>query len=500
MKKIHILYILIQGIMIASCNDYLDKTPDNRATLNTPDAIRELLVSAYPDQTFQLFTEAMSDNVGDRGPEANIGEESIKLLNMQAYRWLDMKGEDQDTPTAYWTSCYNAIAVCNHALEAIEKNGYDSDYSYLKGEALVCRAYAHFMLVNIFAEHYDPQTASSALGIPYVNKPENVVFQDYKRDTIANVYKKIIADFNAGFPLIDDSKFKAKNWHFNQSAAAAFASRLYLYLNKPDSVIKYSSIVLGSNPQPMLRDWNGSFYTTASSPEVASIQYDKSEESANLLLIGCSSLIARAIYDRYALTDAIYNQAVTNVTGGENTFRTWSYSAPYSYIRYIPKYYEYFKRESINANFGLPYVMMPTFCADEVLLNRAEAYIMKNDSANSIKDINAYYSKRISNYDASTHYVTQSKIITYANADATILSPFYQLSAKQLPYVKLIIGMRKSEFIHEGLRWFDIKRMHLSVKHKFANGEEITLQPNDLRRAVQIPQDALSFGITPNSR
>lgn len=504
MRKLTPILILIFVLSLHSCNSFLDKTPDNRATLDRPEAVAELLVSAYPDQTYQVFTESMSDNVADRGPQANelASSSPSKLMSEQAYNWTNIKGDDQDTPTAYWTSCYNAIAACNHALEAISLNGDGPDYAAQKGEALICRAYAHFMLVNIFAEHYDPNTAQTALGVPYVTKPEKVVFQDYKRATVAEVYSQIKADFNAGYPLINDTKYDTKkSWHFTKTAASAFAARMYLYLNEPDSVIKYSNIVLGSTPQSLLRDWNGAYQNLASSDAIGT-QYNKSEESCNLLIIGCVSWLNRAIYNRYGLDFNLMNNMArkTNVSGGKNSFQFFGWSSANGV--FIPKFYEYFKRESINANYGIGYVMAPVFTAEEVLLNRAEAYVMKNDYASCLKDINTYYTKRVVGYSAVTNTVTDTKVTAFTAADATSPAPFYAINATQLPYIKLLLDMRRAEFIHEGLRWFDIKRMHLAVKHDFYNQPtaSITLSPNDLRRAVQIPIDAQTFGIIPNPR
>ena len=52
MKKNSLLYILIgSAITLASCADFLDTMPDNRAEVNTESKITSLLVSAYPGNT-----------------------------------------------------------------------------------------------------------------------------------------------------------------------------------------------------------------------------------------------------------------------------------------------------------------------------------------------------------------------------------------------------------------------------------------------------------------
>ena len=52
MKKNSLLYILAGSIVtLASCADFLDTMPDNRAEVNTESKITNLLVSAYPSKT-----------------------------------------------------------------------------------------------------------------------------------------------------------------------------------------------------------------------------------------------------------------------------------------------------------------------------------------------------------------------------------------------------------------------------------------------------------------
>ncbi|KAA6304885.1 hypothetical protein EZS27_043465, partial [termite gut metagenome] len=43
------------------------------------------------------------------------------------------------------------------------------------------RAFNHFMLVNIFSEHYNLATAGTQLGIPYNTEAEKVAVKYYKK-------------------------------------------------------------------------------------------------------------------------------------------------------------------------------------------------------------------------------------------------------------------------------------------------------------------------------
>ena len=85
----------------------------------------------------------------------------------QSYIWEDVTTDSQDTPIFFWTSTYDAIAHANEVLAVIESlPGERDEKRAVEAEALLTRAYGHFMLVNLFAKHYDPETASSDPGIP----------------------------------------------------------------------------------------------------------------------------------------------------------------------------------------------------------------------------------------------------------------------------------------------------------------------------------------------
>ena len=195
--------------------------PDDRTVIDSPDKVKELLVSAYPQAHYMLFAEFMSDNTQDKGAWLYS---IYPRRQEEAYYWEVVSEETQDTPDFYWYGCYKAIAAANHALYAIEQMPNPEDYEAYKGEALVARAYAHFMLVNFWAEHYDPATAETALGVPYVTEPEREALVIYERETVADVYKKIEDDLQAGLPLIRDNAYDVAKYHFNRAAAHAFFS------------------------------------------------------------------------------------------------------------------------------------------------------------------------------------------------------------------------------------------------------------------------------------
>ena len=186
MKKF-ITYISAFSLFtLSGCDNYLDTIPDNRTDIDTPEKISEVLVGAYPTGSYHAFCELMSDNVED-----NYDNSTPSQIYSKPYFWQDVLQLDTDSPQNYWASCYTAIAATNQALESIKLLGDKPSLNPQKGEALVARAYAHFMLVNLFAKFYDATTATSDLGIPYVTEPEKVVIKQYSRGTVESVYKMI---------------------------------------------------------------------------------------------------------------------------------------------------------------------------------------------------------------------------------------------------------------------------------------------------------------------
>lgn len=118
MKKNSLLYILIgSAITLASCADFLDTMPDNRAEVNTESKITSLLVSAYPGNTDVVLAEMASDNAVDNGSRYSIEDKAQE----EAYLWKNITSTGNDSPKSYWDACYNAIASANQALAAIEE-------------------------------------------------------------------------------------------------------------------------------------------------------------------------------------------------------------------------------------------------------------------------------------------------------------------------------------------------------------------------------------------
>ncbi|MFC4479701.1 RagB/SusD family nutrient uptake outer membrane protein [Flavobacterium chungangensis] len=491
MKNLKIALSLLILICITSCDDFLSEKPDNRTEIDTPEKIKELLVEAYPQMSYFEIAETMSDNVFDSGLPTTI------IRNEQNYNWeINTDATDIDTQAYYWDACYKAIAHANKALEAIEELGSPASLNPQKGEALMARAYSHFMLVSLWSKRYNPATADTDLGVPYVTKPETELITKYKRNTLAEVYAFLEKDIEEGLKYVTND-YKEPKFHFNVAASKAFASRFYLVKGNWDKVIELSDD-LGSRPSA-IRDF--SVYEPLS-VEDQQLKYGASDVGTNLLIVSANTIVSRVYHlNRFNLSGLrrpeIFGTS-TNLFGKAYYYNF--YSSNGSITLFLPKFYEYFKYSNVTAGIGDPYVAEVLLSNDEFFLNRIEAHVMKGDIATATGELEYFLATRTPTYNPTTDKLTEARVVAKFPVIADEYTPFYTMNPVQTSYVKAIAETRRRDFIHEGLRWFDIKRFNLVVRHETSNKPANILVKDDNRRALQIPLHASSTGIELNPR
>ncbi len=479
MNRLKINLLLLSSLLLAgSCKKYLSTLPDNRAVITTPQQTSLLLTSAYPHATYMLFTEAMSDNAEDKGNSPQGVDPYSFAVNIEAFGFQDEQNTiGLDLPVTYFDSCYHAIAVANQAL--VYCNNADSaNYTAQKGEALVCRAYAHFMLVTLFAKSYDPATASTDPGVPYMTAPETHVFTTYDRKTVAYDYQMIENDLVRGLSLIDDASYgSAPKFHFTLQAAHAFAARFYLFKQNWAQVVAHANAVFGStDPSTLIRD-QVTEYGTQQYPQIA-IDYTLSSQSANILLQETSSFWPSYYYQyRYGYGQNLNVQLFSphrNVTGGIYAMNTFGAT---------PQYYNFPKFVSGANNFSV----LPLLSMEEVLFNRAEANIRLQNYQASADDLNAWISKNVKGYVPATNNVTPASITTFYG------------ESQDSAMIQTVLDLKRVSYMEEGLRWFDILRLKIPVQHT-GIGINTTLTANDPRRLLQLPLESPSEGMPLNPR
>ncbi|BDD12247.1 hypothetical protein FUAX_46790 (plasmid) [Fulvitalea axinellae] len=509
MKKIK---YIITGMLLAglgACSSFLDEVPDNRVEINDLDKAAELTASAYSQGAY-LFTEWMSDNA-DR--VQGIGIEDVVD---DAYRWQDGSTDGQDSPEYFWNQTYTAIAHANEVLAVIDNlPGNEEKRNAIRGEALVTRAYHHFLLVSIFAKTYNSQTSASDLGIPYVTEPERELIKNYDRGTVAGVYEKISQDLEEGIPLIRDEFYKGTGkYHFTAAAAHAFASRFYLFMGDLAKSVQHANTVLGQDPSSMIRDYPKIIDDQQGGTHLTQL-YTSPDEPANLLLVYKHTVYLYQSRHGYGLSTPLFNDIFLGggPTGGTDSRLELYFSLASGAGVRFPKYEYLFEKENLASETGLPTTAQVELRGEEVVFNRMEAMshitgITKDTVylAVAVNDMNAFIAKRYKGAGKLAISDLWNTVIADEGFEPDYIPTAADTAKLNGEMANLMLGLtigeKRKEFVQEGQRWWDVLRYGIPVSHNTAvSGEApLVLAPDDPRRVVQIPKPATALGLPANPR
>lgn len=513
-------YIIASAIALTACDDYLDTLPDNRAELNSEAKIAKLLVSAYPENDYLLINEYMSDNVDEFDGNPNTD----RFLD-QVYAWKDVTEDNNESPKQLWDACYGGIAAANQALLSIEELGGAETESLResKGEALICRAYNYFILVNEFCLPYNSKTCNTVLGLPYPEKPETELNPHYERGTLKEAYEKIERDILAALPLIDKGTSEIKKFHFSKNAAYAFAARFYLYYENWAEAERYADLCLGDSPANILRDWSYIAGMTQTA-EAITRHYVDASVNANLLLIPSYSYMGLCFGPyRYGARYAHGNYLANYETG--NASNIWGSGKFYSDMKVYSatnmektifwKLPYIFEETDPTNGIGYYRTTYPAFTTDECLINRAEARVMQGKYDDAANDLDMW----MHNIIQTDTILTPELIQTFYNSikyctglESTVkkhINPSFSIDAEgslQETMLQCVLGFRRIETLQAGMRWFDVRRYGIEIVRRTMNEKSRpakvndTLTKDDLRRAIQVPQESIAAGFEANPR
>ncbi|MBF1625241.1 RagB/SusD family nutrient uptake outer membrane protein [Prevotella sp.] len=533
MKIKNIIYkgslMLASVAILASCSDQLDTLPDNRTTLDTPKKIAGLLVTAYPDRTPTLFNEWMSDNTDYMGAQNSQGNRG----GDQYFFWQEQTEGGNDSPEMVWMLYYEGVYKANEALAAIEDQGGPNNdiLRNSKGEALLIRAYDHFILANEFCRPYNGKTSTKDAGLYYATgiADFSAAAEQSNRGTVADVYAKIAADIEAGIPLLNDT-YEVPKYHFNKQAAYAFATRFYLYYEKWEKAKEYADKLLGSNPAASLRDYRALQAMPLSKSEQAvkiAEAYCSASADCNLLVQTSISSAGMAlapwlVSKRYTLTNYLAETELfqsNNIWGTSSNliWKPFTVNSGESNFALLMKLPREFEIRNTTTGSGYLRTLNVDFTMDEALLNRAEAEIMLGQNDAACADMTIWM-KNFFNTNVTltpTSVQTYFKTVPYAYADAAKMvpsfkkhiSPRFTIDAEgsvQESLLQCLLNFRRIETVHQGMRWMDIRRYNIEIPRRLigANGRPSKnldwLVKDDPRQVVQIPQSIREAGVAGN--
>lgn len=539
------------AVTLASCSDFLDQLPDERTELNTDDKVEQLLMTAYPNTNYSWLCELSSDNLIDnQSPHLPSGPWDQQVLSHYNYSAYDRMDDELfrfdpansatysswDSPGMIWEGYYASIASANAALEALDKmrdkdGKLTSRQQNIRAEALLLRAYSHFILVNIFAQAYKDETKSAEeVGIPYVTTPETELRKGYDRSNVKDVYDKIQKDLEEGLANVSDAYYKKPKYHFNSNAAHAFAARFYLYKRDYKKVIEHANYVLGTDSASvgkMMMNY-AAFDGCATSNDFANVWHSP-DRNNNLMLLTTYSVYERRCFGyRYSMAGPVAQQVLMI---HESPLWNSYYASPIALVGgfifsssmadygfFTTKVGEHFEYSNKLAGIGSPHNIVRAFTANELLLERAEANIMLGNIKAAQDDLRWYWNCSIDNFSAAdkqayldagyikymtnpvfdSYYANGNNINCHQSWDFTEknVSSSFIVPADRVKYMNCLNDFRRFETCNEGLRFFDLKRWGMEWTHTVGNNStEYVMSGDDPRRAIEVPWETLSAGL-----
>ena len=523
-NKIYQMFAMGLGVLaLSSCNDYLDKLPDERAELDSDLKITQLLVSAYPTVNNVLVTEVLSDNMDDNGRQY-----SAPVIMEDIYRFEDTSEEGNDTPYYIWGGYYESVATVNEAIQGINNLGNPASLQGTLAEAKLIRAYSMFMLAQTFCMAWNPEKADEYLGLPYPLVPEQDINTTYERGTLRQLYEAIDKDIEEALPHIAEAAadYTIPKYHFNVKAAYAFAARFNLYYMKYDKVIKYASEALGTDPTTVMRDYEP--YRALGFADFAN-RWIRSEEQANIMIQASYSIAPRYLNSSYRFAHnydiTAYETYWVDMPWGSGSSNNTIIYANKLYgtnqcVRY-PSYYEQFEYTDKVAGIGYPHAVDPVFTGDLTILERAEAYCLSGDLESAVKDINTWIfthckeeegnTKRpVMTVKSITAYVTgtdYAKRTPDGNRDRSFRKHMHPQGftigaegSDQECMLQFLLHMKRIETVFHGIRMQDVKRYGIEYTHPVSGEDPLVFIRGDLRGAIQIPNTVIAAGLEGNPR
>ncbi len=546
----------------ASCDDEV-MTPDPDGTGNDStlvgdttqvedmdlmplDSLREIFTLLYPQYNYGPLCELSSDNIVDNNSVNKDADGRGELVCYSLPEYTDWNNAafafepatdavGNDTPYFIVSNAYEQLEFLNQFIFQVDNLPSDTvtmadamELLSMHGEALVLRAYTHFILSNIFAPAYNDY-GKDLPGIECVTEPGQRT-----QMTVAETYGMIAEDLENGIDEMRQYGFPQSVWRFNERAAYAFAARFFLFHQDYDKCVDYATLALGSDPAAVMRDWS-KFDNITMSDEFQIIWHDEDDPSVFMMLDTYSMMMRmfnggkRYAFNGSAIHGTTYFSPICNISIPPYLIKSGLYvNGEQRYGMISSKIMERFDLTDSVAMVGYPMVTRNEFTAEETLLCRAEANLMLGRADDAFADMDIwglskqdftgnfagkegenasiYYSEL--NMDGIKDFYSQNDeeaTPTWAsvNYDNTVYSDMLSnygttgmpaLDEDGLFLLRYILHSRRLETVHDGMRFFDLKRFNIDYKHWIGCNDgltparEVVLTYDDPRRALTMPE------------
>ncbi|MEJ5145299.1 RagB/SusD family nutrient uptake outer membrane protein [Sphingobacterium sp. MYb388] len=450
-------------LFLSSCEKYTDISPKGKNLLASANDLDLLMNVNYSGNGFNTLKQSVLIN--DMYPQVtnvpNLISGNVKSLNYALLTYdetinrADLTGTDGP-----YEGLYEIISrVSNIVLtQADNASGDPNLIKQLKAEALIIRAYLHYILVNIYAKAYDPASAATDGGIPYV---DDIVLNDVNsKNTVQEVYEKMVADVNAALELESLPDKPKNNMRVGKAFAFAVKARILLSMRDYEGALEASDAGLQYNN--VLED-HRPFLPAGSGGSGLVVARDGLTAPDNLLY----AYFGKAWPNTFAPTYEILNNYYE--TGNILKDHTPTYDYVYGQILYglpdIPMFFAFSYQQNAAG-----------MTTSDLSLVKAEALIRQGQISEGMDIVNQIRIRRVYPY-------TPISASTEAQA------------------MGLLQKTNRIEFLFTWRNFVDIKRwnkegIYTVLTQRTINGTTYTLSPSSPMWIFPFPQSATNFNPT----
>ncbi|WP_138483855.1 RagB/SusD family nutrient uptake outer membrane protein [Dyadobacter bucti] len=233
MKKYNFLSLLVAGMLLQGCSDFLDKEPLGRETDTNyfSDSTNTLLAinAAYDVASYDEGNDGLGnylphnyewmfgDVLSDDAEKGSTASDFIDIQHLKEWRALPVNGP----VSGVWGNLWIGVYRSNWVLKNIETAPISETLkSRIKGEAHFLRAYYYFYLVRLFG------------GMPLFSEPvKTSEYAATTRSTLAETYAFIEADLQQAITLLPEkNQYAAPDLgRATKGAARGYLARAIMY-------------------------------------------------------------------------------------------------------------------------------------------------------------------------------------------------------------------------------------------------------------------------------
>ncbi|MCZ4243278.1 RagB/SusD family nutrient uptake outer membrane protein [Pedobacter punctiformis] len=243
MKKINKLYIplLVLVLTMGACKkDYLQTNPTDAVAYKDVFATTTNAMAALNGIHRSLYIQYSRQEEGGQGAvNLNIdymGDDIVNTVSTTAYgvhKWVTHRSASNLNNSFIYTFYYRIIANANQIIDNIDNaEGSAADKKAIKGEALTYRAWAHFVLVQVFGKRYDAAGNNTQPGVPLIITSKVEGSSGKPRASVEEVYTQINADIDAAIASFSGATARPNKSHFNINVAKGIKARIALTQGK----------------------------------------------------------------------------------------------------------------------------------------------------------------------------------------------------------------------------------------------------------------------------